>query len=290
MRSVLADFVAQFVVETKDWDGPQEGRVLLNETQLVLAVDEDDTATIILGTIFDVTIGTTPAFVDSMAGTPVTIGFREGDTRTTAVVSADEETSEKFRTVLFKVLLNGSYTTLKHPAKVGGRVLDTPFRAGLLSLEPGGVRFDTDEGPVTIPVAGVIEFDRQTRTVEGEQRPVLVVSHVETGGALTTVAAMESQRKLSLLGRYLQRDYQQVVRSLQKLKLSERETEALTTIYSVGDSSVSLPAVLGLEPEMVRRLLHALHEKGLIESGEHGPVLTARGQIVVTEYLERVNF
>lgn len=289
MSSVLADFAAQFTVETKDWDGPQNGRVRLSETRLILAVDEDETASIVLGTIFDVTIGTMPQFIDSMPGTPVTIGFREGTTYRTAVVSADEETSEKFRTVLFKLLLNGTYTTLKHPAKVGGRVLDTSFRASLLSLESGCVRFDTDEGPVTLPVKAVIDFDRQTHTIEGEQRPVLVVSHVEAGDTLTTLVATDSTRKLSLLGRFLQRDYRAVIASLQSLQLSEQETEALTTLYAIGDASVSLPSVLALDTQTVRRLLQALHQKGLIESGEHAPVLTARGQIVVTEYLERVN-
>ena len=39
----------------------------------------------------------------------------------------------------------------------------------------------------------------------------------------------------------------------------------------------------------VRQLLQALHDRGLIQSGEHCPVLTAKGQIVGNEYLEQVN-
>lgn len=289
MSSVLAEFVAHFTVETKDWDGPQKGRVLLSETRLTLVADGAETASIVLGSIFDVTLDTTPTFVDPIPGTPVTIGFHQGGNRGTAVISTDETTSKKFRVVLFKLLLNGTYVTLKHPAKVGGRVLDTDFKAGLLSLESGTVRFDTDEGPVTISVDAVVDFDRETRTVEDEQRPVLVVSHVDTGETFTTLVATESARKLSLLGRYIQRDYLKVIESLQKLNLSEQETEALTTLYSVGDSPVSLPAVLGIDAKTARHLLHALHRRGLIESGDHGAILTARGRIVVTEYLERVN-
>lgn len=289
MPSVLADFVAYVFVETEEWDGPQKGRVLVNETQLVVAIDEDQKTVISLDTIFDINIGHKPQFVDSMPGTPVTVGFTAENTRATAVVSTDEQTSEKFRAVIFKAILNGTYTMLKHPAKVGGRVLDTEFEASLLALQSGSVSFDTDEGPLQISLDSVIDFSRETRTVDGDERLVLVVSHVDTGEAMTTVAAMDSARKLSLLGRYMRRRYQRVINSLEQLTLSEQETEVLTTLYSVGDSDISLPGVLGLEPKMVKQLLTSLHENGLIESGDHGPVLTARGQIVVNQYLERVN-
>ena len=94
---------------------------------------------------------------------------------------------------------------------------------------------------------------------------------------------------MSILGRFLRQEYGAVIDSLAELHLSEPETEMLTTLYSAGDMDVSLPSVLDTDPERVRRILHALHEKGLVESGENGPVLTARGRIVVNEYLERVN-
>lgn len=289
MPSVLADFTGYATVEPKDWERPTQVRILLNETQLVLAVNEEDKLVISLNQIFDITINSLPQVVDPMPGTPVTVAFTHEESRTTVVVSADEQTSEKFYTVLFKAILNGTYTTLKHPAKVGGRVLDTPFEAGILSLETSGVQFDTNEGPVRIPLDAVVDFSREKRAVDGEQRPVLVVSHISTGESLTSVAAIENPRKLSLLGRYLRQQYQPVIDSLRTLELTEQETEALTTIYSVGDMDVSLPSVLDTDPQTAKRILHSLHEKGLVESGAGAPVLTAKGQIVVNEYLERVN-
>lgn len=289
MPSVLADFVAYLTAETASWDGPIEGRVLLSENQLVLAKNEDERETINLNRIFDINIGTKPTFIDAMPGTPVTIAFRSGQRRVTAVVGADDTAAEKFRTVLFKAILNGTYTTIKHPAKVGGRVMDTAYEAAILGLESGGVTFETDEGPLEVPLDGVIDYSRQERTIDGVDQPVLVVSHMQDGEALETEAATDSNRKLALLGRYLQRTYQTILQSLRQLSLSEMETEALTTIYSIGDADISLPSVLDEEPKRVRQILQALHGKGLIESGEHGPVLTAKGQIVVNEYLERVN-
>jgi len=289
MPSVLADFTGRFSVAGSERDGPTDGRVLLGETQLVLAASEDDRETIPLTDVFDVTLGNAATMIDPMPRSPLTIAYRNGSSRTTAVVAAEESTTERFRSVLFKALLNGTSVTLKHPAKIGGRVLDTPFTGGLLSLNSSGVAFDTEDGPVTIPLSSVVDFDRETRTVDGRDRPVLVVVHMDTGQALTTVAATESTRDLSLLGRYLRRTYDSVLDSIQALSLSDAETETLAALYSTGDTDVSLSAVVDADPQAIKRLLHALHEKGLIESQDGGPVLTAKGQIVVTQYLERVN-
>lgn len=288
MSSVLADFTARVAVETKDWEEGETARVLLNETALVLATGEDDRLTLPLSGVLDVTRGM-PAIFDALPGSPVTVAYRDGDTRRVATVAPDEETAEKFATVLFTSLLNGTAVVLRHPAKVGGRVVDSSFRGGILSLSADTVRFETDEGPVAIPLSAVVDFDRQDRTIEGSDRPALVVSHVDDGTALTTVAATASTRELAVLGRFLRQEYQTVVDSLSELRLAEAETEMLTTLYSAGDMDVSLPSVLDADPERVRRILHALHEKGLVESGENGPVLTARGRIVVNDYLERVN-
>ena len=289
MSSVLADFTATFAAETEAFDDPVDGRVLLGKGQLVLAASDEDKVTIPLGAIFDISPGNTPNFFDPMPGEPVTVAYSDGSERRAVAIAADEGTIEKFVTVLYKAILNGTDVTLKHPAKVGGRVTDKDFKGGLLTLETEAVQFDTDQGPVTIPLDSVIDFTREERAVDGTTRPVLVVSHMDGGTALTTLAAVESNRKLSILGRYIQRVYSRVIDSLNDLSLSETETETLATIYSTGDMDVSLSSVLDTEPNQVKRLLHALHEKGLIESNDGGPVLTAKGQIVVTHYLERVN-
>ncbi|MFW6018676.1 MAG: CheF family chemotaxis protein [Halapricum sp.] len=289
MPSVLADFTGRFSVAGSERDGPVEGRILLGEEQLVLAASGDDRETIPLTGIFDVASGNEAARIDPMPGTPVTIAYRNGSTRTTAVVAAGETTVEKFTTVLFKALLNGTPVTLRHPAKVGGRVLDTEFVGGLISLRSGGVVFETEKGPVLVPLSSIVDFNRATRTVDGHDWPVVVVVHMDNGQALTTVVATDSSRDLSLLGRYLRRTYDDVLESLQDLSLSEPETETLAALYSTGDADVSLSSVVDADPKRVRRLLHALHEKGLVESGEHNPVLTATGQIVVNTYLERIN-
>ncbi|MUV90513.1 hypothetical protein GJ629_11885 [Halapricum sp. CBA1109] len=289
MPSVLADFAGNVSVDSREWDPFVEGRIILGEDRLVLAADEDDKLTVPLSAVFDITVGSLPTAFDPMPGTPVVVAFEADGRRQAAAVSGEEATIEKFVTVLFKAILNGTSVTLKHPAKVGGRVMDTDFRGSLLNLQSGGVVFDTEEGPLEIPLDGIIDFGRETRAVDGTERPVLVVSHVDGGEALTTVAAVDSARKLSILGRYLRRTYDRIRESISQLTLSEAETETLTTLYSAGDVGLSLSSVLDSDPSRVKKLLHSLHSKGLIESEDGGPVLTAKGQIVVTQYLERVN-
>jgi helix-turn-helix protein len=289
MSSVLADFPGRFSVAGSEREGLATGRIILGEDRLVLAASEDDRVTIPLTAVFDVATGNEAAMVEQIPGSPATIAYEDGPNRTTAVIAADESTIGKFTSVLFKALLNGTRVTIKHPAKIGGRVLETAFKGGLLTLESGGVVFDTDEGPVTIPLSSIVDFDRETRTVDGSERPVVVVAHMDNGEALTTLAATDSPRKLSILGRYLRQTYDKVLESLQEITQSEPETETLATLYSTGDMDVSLTSVLDEDPQMVKRILHALHQKGLIESGENNPVLTAKGQIIVNQYLERVN-
>jgi helix-turn-helix protein len=289
MPSVFADFGAHLTAETADWNDPIEGRVLLGENQLVLAANQDDTVTIPLESIFDIRSGTTPQPVASLPGRPVTVAFQDGDRRVVAVVAADERTTEKFTIVLFKTILNGTAVTAKHPARLGGRILDTDFQGGLLSISSTAVQIEVKDGSVAIPLSSLIDFARGSRSVDGVDRPVIMATHLDTDDALLTLIAMDESRDLSLLGRYLRREFQKVVESIETLDLSEGETETLATVYSTRDMNVSLPEILGADPTRVKRLLHGLHEKGLIEAGDNGPVLTRKGHIVVTQQLERVN-
>lgn len=289
MSSVLADFTAKFAVEADAVETPATGRLVLRSDQFVLAATPDEKLAVPLSAVFDIRTGSVPKVFDPLPGTPVTLAFERDGRKEVALIAADERTIRKFTTVLFKAILNGTRATIRHPAKLGGRVLDTEFRGGILSVERERIVAETQEGPATIALDGVIDFSRGRRDIDGRQRAVVVVDHVQTGDTVTTVAAMESGRILSVLGRYLRREYDKRMASIRDLSLSDEETELLTAIYSTGDRGVSLAAVLGTESKRIKQLLQRLHEKGLIESGEHTPHLTSKGQIVVTQYLDRIN-
>jgi len=287
--STLADFSGTFDTEVADWDRHRDGRILLGEHQLVLAASRDEKVTIPLSSVFDINFDSQPGIFDPVPGTPVTIAFDADGGRSVAVVSAEEATARKFYTVLFKAVLNGSSVIVKHPARRGGRVTDMPFHSGRLRLSTGGVEFETGGVSVRIEPAAVTAFDRETREVNGERRPVFVVRHMQNGTAVTTLAATDSARTLSLLGRYLRRRYDQLLSSLAGISLSETEIEALVTVYSAPGGIGMVAGVLDAQPKTVKRVVRSLHRNGLLEPTDDGPALSTRGQVVVNHYMDRVN-
>jgi len=288
-QATLADFAGTFNAETADWDGHTEGRVLLNQGQLVLAASRDDKTAIPLSAVFDINFDSLPGVFDPVPGTPLTIAYRKGGQRSVAVVGSEESTARKFYTVLFKAVLNGTEVVIKHPARRGGRVTNMPFHSGELSLSQGGVRFTTDGASVRIDPSAVTSFDRESREVNGSPRPVFVVRSMQDGTAVTTIAATDSPRRLSLLGRYLRRHYDELLSSLAGISLSEREVEVLVTIYSTDGGNEMLTGVLEASPNQVKQLLQSLGRRSLVRPTGDGPELTTRGQVVVNHYMERVN-
>lgn len=288
-KTTLADFAGTFTAEAVDWDEQVEGRVLLGEHQLVLAKSSDEKLSIPLSSVFDINYDARPELFDPLPGTPLTVAFEWSGQRSVAVVASEAETAKKFYTVLFKAVLNGTDVVIKHPARRGGRVTSMPFHRGELALANGGVRLATDGVTVTIEPAAVTSFDRELPDVDGEQRPAFVVRHMQEGTAVTTLAATDSSRTLSLLGRYLRRHYDRLTSSLSGVSLSETQVEALVTVYSMDANMPMLASVLGATAKEIKRLCHSLHQGGLLQPADDGPELTTRGQVVVNHYLDRVN-
>lgn len=289
MSSVLADFTAKITTETPTAPDPTNARILLGSDQLVLAVSENEKEVVPLSSIMDINPGSVPQIFESPSGKPVTTAYTREQDRQVALIAGDENTITKFTSVLFKTILNGTKTTIKHPAKLGGRTVDSDFRGGILGIEAGTVRIDTEDGPVTIDTENVIDFNRDTRPIDGVDRPVLIADHMRNGEAVSTIITANSGQTFAILGRFLRTQYSKHMSDLQQLSLSEDETELLTTVYSTGEQDTTLAKVTGIDPQKLKSLLHALHEKELIESSKEKPVLTSKGQVVVNQYLERVN-
>lgn len=286
--SILADFVGTFDVETAPWDGRTDGRVLLSSTQLIFATDDGEEK-IQTSDIFDINVGSTPRNLDPVPDTPITVAYERGGKRSVAVLGAEESTIDKFEAVLFKVLLNGESVTLKHPARVGGRVTDENYRPARLDLSGRSVDLTTSDGSVTIEYTAVTDFSRMTHDIDGTERTTLTVSHMNDGVGQTTHIATETTRASSLLGRYLRQRYDELIASLEDVDLSKSGVEALTTMYTAGGSPRTLVSVLEMNPTRVKRLLNSLGQNGLIRRGEDGFELTTKGQVVVNHYMARIN-
>jgi helix-turn-helix protein len=289
-ESIVADFVATFNSEASTRSEPARGRVLLSRKRLVLAASEDDKLTIPLSSVFDVAVGSVPPDLGDFFDSTVTVAFERGDRRLVAVVETDDGTVEKFSTVLFKAILNGTETTVKERARVGGRVTDEPFRTARLGVEEGAVRFGRSDGAFRVDLSTVTDFERSTREVGESRRPALTVRHMMDGTAVTTLAAVPTARKLSILGRYLRLEYREVMEALEDLTLTGSQKELLVALYSTGEmSGMPLADVLGTDASEVTMLLSELREDGLVQDGDHGPVLTPMGEVVASRHLEDVN-
>ncbi len=287
-NSTLAKFRAAVVAERAPWEGPRDGTVVVRHGEVAFLAN-GERHSIPLQSVFDINTGTTPAMFGSLPGVPVTIAYNDGDDRVVAALGAKAEMIEKFTPVIFKTMLNDTLLRIKHPARRGGRVTDATFESALLSVSNQAVTFDTDSRKIGIEIDAVVGFSREERSADGTQLPTLVVRHLEDGKAVTTLAATESMRTLSLLGRYLRQQYDKRLARLQDLSLTEPEIEALVTLYSTADTGVSFGDVLGLPPKKVRTLLSSLQQDSLVRNTSSGPALTTTGQIVVNQYLERIN-
>jgi len=290
-ESVIADFVGNFNAEVMATTEPVKGRVLLSQKRLVLAANENDKFTIPLSSIFDIAVGHIPPDLGDFFDSTVTVAFERGQDRYVAVVEAEDEKISKFSTVLFKAVLNGTETTVKERARVGGRVTDEAFSTARLFVEDGTVEFRSSGGAsFTIGLETVTDFRRTTREIGGSDRPTLTFRHMMDGTAVTTMAAMASARKMSILGRYLRLEYSDLMEDLQEIELTNDKTEILVAIYSTGDmEGMSLADILGVDGSQVTMLLQDLKEDGLVQDSPGGPKLTPKGEVVASRYLEDVN-
>lgn len=286
-ESVIADFVAAFNSEASARAEPAKGRILLSEKRLVLAGDEGK-VTVPLSSIFDISVGQVPDDLGDFFSSTVTVAFEKNGDRMVAAVEADDDKIEKFTTVLFKAVLNGTDVTVKHPASVGGRVTDAPFAPAKLYLKPGSVRFKRSDDTVDIDLSTVSEFNRVAREIDGTEQPVLAVRHLDDGQASLSLAAMDSPREMSILGRYLRMEYSELISDLEDVTLSEEQVELLVAIYSTGPS-VSLANVLDVETSQLTMVLSDLRSDELVVDAGDGPKLTPKGRVVVSKHLEDVN-
>ena len=287
--SLLADFMGTFALEGTWEREPVDGRVLLNADQLVLAGPEQKEV-LHLPRIVDVNLGRVPPEYSQYFNDSVVVAFESsgrGPPRTTTI-EAEGRAIEQFGVLLFKTQLHEQTVLLNHPARIGGRVADSQFRAATLYLGDAGVTFGDIETPFRVPLDSVVGFGRPERTVQGSTHRVLSIRHVQGGKSMTTEIDVRSNRRSNLLGRYLRVEYGKLRGKIADLDLSRTEKELLVAIHS-GGSAADLAGVLDVEPGRVSMLLNGLEESELIATGEDDVHLTSTGRIALEEHIEDTN-
>ena len=293
-ESIVVDFIANFVAGGNAAFDPVKGRVLMSERRLVLATSNTKT-TIPIASIFDIAVGQVPPEVEEFFDYTVMVGYVENNHRKTTVIGGDRETIEKFSLLLFRAVLNGSVALITHPAKVGGRVMDTPQRKSGLHLDYESVRFTggdmatADDGPASIDLASVVFFEVIERSDSpGETDLMLSVQHVDDGKTVTSEITMASRRKMNILGRYLRLIYHWIKSDVRDIDVEEHELEVLVGLYST-DEGIDLASLLDVDEAELDVRLESLHEDGLITDAERPVELTPQGRFIVNEEFEDIN-
>ena len=293
-ESLVVDFIANFVAGGDDFSfEPVRGRVLMSNKRLILVTSSNRTV-VPITSIFDIAVGQVPTEVEQFFDHTVMVGYIRGGKQRTTVVGGSRDAIEKFSLLLYRAALNGSESEVKHPAEIGGRVMDTPLRTGSLHLESDAVVFpdndalgDGDE-PFVVDLASVVFFEVRERTVRDEKRLVLSVQHVVDGQTVTTEMSLGSRRKMNILGRYVRQMYYYIESSVRDVDLDEKDLEVLVGIYSTG-SEVDIGSMLDLEEEELEHRLETLFENDLIAADSTSCSLTPQGRLLVNDEIEGVN-
>ncbi|NUE01360.1 hypothetical protein HUB97_02495 [Halorubraceae archaeon YAN] len=286
-EAVVADFVGRFHTADMKRTEPVTGRVLLSRKRLVLAHDGGKT-TIPLSSVSDINVGTVPAKLSEFFSDTITLAYSIDDGRNVAVIESGGDNVGRFKTVLFKTLLGGHKVKVKHPAKVGGRVTDASTKTAKLKLSKGSLRIVTRDGSVTIDLSTVTNFRRGQYDIAGKKRPTIEVTHMHNGTAKTTFISLPNNRKLNLLGRYLQLEYKDVMEEIAEIEVSPEQTEVLVSLYSAGGQAELGEIVTG-DVATVQLVLETLRKNALISENGSALSLTAKGRVVATEQIEDVN-
>ena len=286
-ESVVADFVGRVHAANLESDEPATGRVLLSQRRLVLATD-DGKETVPLSRVFDVVVGSVPGELRSFFNDSVTIAYERDGARRSALVEGEPDDMDKFVRLLFKTLLRNVTVTVRHPAKVGGRVTDATDHRASVSVSPGEIRFGNCPEPFTVDLSAVIDYERTDRTVGGKKRPALVFEQVVDDRTVTSITTVPNERALNILGRYIKIEYDEAMEELESFDPTEEQLEILVSIYSAGGEANIADVVTG-DVTQTSMILDTLREERLVADGDSGTTLTRKGQMVVSTYLESVN-
>ncbi|GAB3683809.1 hypothetical protein GCM10028857_11950 [Salinarchaeum chitinilyticum] len=239
--SVVADFVAEALYDGAAGDEPLQARVLLSEDQLVLASDSGRTV-VDLDDVFDVVVSKIPEDLGSFFDQSVLVAYADGADRRTALIRGEHDRIDRFALFLYKAILRGHPGEIRHPAREGGRVLDTGLESVAVVPKDDSLRFRGQETDLTISLDDVVGVEYR-RDGEDGGRPLLAVTHRDGDAVVTTEIYHDASNRLNVLARILRSEFYRADEVLEDVELGEIEKRALVALYA-GVPVESLPRVL----------------------------------------------
>ena len=173
-----------------------------------------------------------------------------------------------------------------HPAKRGGRILDTPPAAGRLTISRRTIRVRKIAnmiGAVQIRFPDIIGVNESQRTINGTTVETVAVRHLDPPATvLTTEFSVWDDLEHDLFTQFLRRYYRKQQRKIAAITLSEPQLELLTTLYSaVGD--IDIESILDRSSADITEQFGPLREAKLISGGGIANMLTGRGYMLVAD-------
>ncbi|MFB6211691.1 MAG: CheF family chemotaxis protein [Halobacteriales archaeon] len=295
----VAQFSGSILGDIPHADGPTTSKITLDQDRLCVdsaqlpdddgEIDDEWSIEIPLASVFDIVLGPPPqAIADHFTTETVTIAYDEDGRSVLHIGHPDESTLSRFGNILFMSILNETDIVFRHPAEIGGRVTGQSSAPGELYLRENTVQVLNPTGSFTIPSNAVIDFSTQQREFDDEALPCVSVSYLGDGTSILAEIAVDSQRKINLLGRFLRRKYRKLRRELSDFELSEDEIEVLTKLYTLGGQA-KVRSLLSERSRQSIEKLAKLDGRGLVTVEDGLVTMSPEAWIIVTDEIEVVN-
>ncbi len=276
----ITDTQARFAVAVREGRKMSDvswtpGRVLLSNRRLILA-GNDGKRTVPLSKLQ--ALGGRHDANQSIAQVSNYVSFDLGDQ--VLLVAASEH--EEFELDVYRALLDQRTVMAKHPAVEGGVVKNTDWQQARVKIDENGLNAALKGGAfVEFDLDDISGLDAAKRTVSGEKKPVIEVSHTDDEGTSIETHVAGDPNRMRFVEAWLRKGEQ---RSSTNVDLSSRDREVLMALYS-GVSPFEIPAFLGMDVDDVEETFERLVDLEVVEKVRvrREVALNSRGRNIASE-------
>ncbi len=276
----IADMQARFAVAVREGRPVNDvswtpGRVLLSNRRLILA-GNDGKRTVPLSKVQG--LGGRHDANQSIARVSNYVSFDLG--QQVLIVAANDH--EAFERDIYRALLDQRTLLAKHPAVAGGVVQDAEWEQARVKIDENGLNAAMESGAfVEFDLDDISGLDAARRTVDGEKKPVIEVSHTDDEGTSIETHIAGKPQRVRFVEAWLKKGEE---RSTTNVDLSNRDREVLMALYS-GVSPFEIPSFLGLEIDVVEETFERLIELEVVEQVRvrREVSLNSRGRNIASE-------
>ncbi|WP_066411927.1 CheF family chemotaxis protein [Halorubrum aethiopicum] len=276
----ITDTQARFAVAVREGRAINDvswtpGRVLLSNRRLILA-SNDGKRTVPLSRLER--LGGRHDANQSIARVSNYVSFDLGE-QVLLVAAAEHESFERD---VYRALLDQRTLMAKHPAVEGGVVQDTGWEQARVKIDENGLGAALEGGAfVEFDLDDISGLDAARRTVDGEKKPVIEVSHTDDADTSIETHLAGTPRRMRFVESWLRKGEE---RSSTNVDLSSRDREVLMALYS-GVSPFEIPAFLGSDVDEVEETFERLIELEVVEEVRvrREVALNSRGRNIASE-------